>query len=62
MITEKDCATYYANQFFASKKLIAKKLIGVPSHNKGFCNIGAEAIPISSGSLFGFGSGRSFSI
>jgi hypothetical protein len=30
--------------------------------NIGFCNIGAEAIPISIGSLFGFGSGRSFSI
>jgi hypothetical protein len=28
----------------------------------GFCNIGAEAIPISIGSLLGFGSGRSFSI
>jgi hypothetical protein len=26
------------------------------------CNIGAEAIPIGSGSLFGFSSGRSFSI
>jgi hypothetical protein len=32
------------------------------THNKGFCNIGAEAIPISIGSLFGFGSGRSFSM
>jgi hypothetical protein len=30
--------------------------------NIGFCNIGAEAIPISIGSLLGFGSGRSFSI
>jgi hypothetical protein len=30
--------------------------------NSGFCNIGAEAIPISIGSLFGCGSGRSFSI
>jgi hypothetical protein len=28
----------------------------------GFCNIGAEAIPMGSGSLLGFGSGRSFSI
>ena len=28
----------------------------------GFCNIGAEAIPISIGSLLGCGSGRSFSI
>jgi hypothetical protein len=28
----------------------------------GFCNIGAEAIPISIGSLFGFSSGRSFSM
>jgi hypothetical protein len=27
--------------------------------NTGFCNIGAEAIPISIGSLLGFGSGRS---
>jgi hypothetical protein len=26
----------------------------------GFCNIGAEAIPISIGSLLGIGSGRSF--
>ena len=32
------------------------------STNKGFCNIGAEAIPISIGSLLGCGSGRSFSI
>jgi hypothetical protein len=32
------------------------------AHNIGFCNIGAEAIPISIGSLFGFGSGRSFSM
>jgi hypothetical protein len=31
-------------------------------HNIGFCNIGAAAIPISIGSLLGFGSGRSFSI
>jgi hypothetical protein len=33
-----------------------------PATNSGFCNIGAEAIPFSSGSLLGFGSGRSFSI
>jgi hypothetical protein len=33
-----------------------------PAANIGFCNIGAEAIPISIGSLLGFGSGRSFSI
>jgi hypothetical protein len=32
------------------------------AYNSGFCNIGAEAIPISIGSLFGFGSGRSFSM
>jgi hypothetical protein len=30
--------------------------------NIGFCNIGAEAMSISIGSLLGFGSGRSFSI
>jgi hypothetical protein len=42
--------------------LIAKKSIGVASYNMGFCNIGAEAIHMSSGSLLGFGSGRSFSI
>jgi hypothetical protein len=30
--------------------------------NSGFCNIGAEAIHISIGSLLGFGSGRSFSM
>jgi hypothetical protein len=30
------------------------------TYNTGFCNIGAEAIHISSGSLLGFGSGRSF--
>jgi hypothetical protein len=28
----------------------------------GFCNIGAEAIPMGIGSLLGCGSGRSFSI
>jgi hypothetical protein len=60
MTTENDCATYIANQFFASKNLIDKKLIGVASYNMGFCNIGAEAIHISIGSLLGFGSGRSF--
>jgi hypothetical protein len=32
------------------------------SHNIGFCNIGAEAIPISISLLFGCGSGGSFSI
>jgi hypothetical protein len=32
------------------------------SYNIGFCNIGAEAIPISIGKLLGCGSGRSFSI
>jgi hypothetical protein len=30
--------------------------------NMGFCNIGAEAISMGIGSLFGCGSGRSFSI
>jgi hypothetical protein len=30
--------------------------------NSGFCNIGAAAIHISSGSLFGFSSGRSIPI
>jgi hypothetical protein len=45
-------------------KLINGKIDGedAQAHNSGFCNIGAEAIPISSGSLLGFGSGRSFSI
>jgi hypothetical protein len=36
--------------------------VDAQADNSGFCNIGAEAIPISIGSLFGFGSGRSFSI
>jgi hypothetical protein len=39
-----------------------QKLTNKTAHNTGFCNIGAEAIPISSGSLLGFGSGRSFSM
>jgi hypothetical protein len=38
------------------------KLLTKTAHNSGFCNIGAEAIPISNSSLLGFGSGRSFSI
>jgi hypothetical protein len=62
MITEIDCATYYANQFFASKNLFDKKLIDVTSHNTAFCTSVAEGSPMSSGSLLGFGSGRSFSI
>jgi hypothetical protein len=36
--------------------------VRMPAGNMGFCNIGAEAIPISIGSLLGFGSGRSFSM
>jgi hypothetical protein len=36
--------------------------IDAQADNSGFCNIGAEAIHMSSGSLFGIGSGRSFSI
>jgi hypothetical protein len=36
--------------------------VDAQADNSGFCNIGAEAIPISIGSLLGCGSGRSFSI
>jgi hypothetical protein len=36
--------------------------IDAQADNSGFCNIGAEAIPIISGSLLGFSSGRSFSM
>jgi hypothetical protein len=57
MITENDCATYYVNQFFASKNLFDKKLIDVTSHNSAFCASVAERIPMGSGSLLGFGSG-----
>jgi hypothetical protein len=44
--------------------MIEKKIDNVDAQadNSGFCNIGAEAIPISSSSLLGCGSGRSFSI
>jgi hypothetical protein len=57
MITEIDYATYYANQFFASKNLFDKKLIGVASYNSAFCASVAERSPMNSGSLLGFGSG-----
>jgi hypothetical protein len=45
-------------------KMIETKIDNVDAQadNSGFCNIGAEAIPISIGSLLGCGSGRSFSI
>jgi hypothetical protein len=48
---------------FCTLKLINEKIGGedAQAHNSGFCNIGAEAIPIGIGSLLGFGSGRSFS-
>jgi hypothetical protein len=36
--------------------------VDAQADNSGFCNIGAEAIHMSSGSLLGFGSGRSFSM
>jgi hypothetical protein len=42
-------------------KRIEERLNGTAG-NSGFCNIGAEAIHISIGSLLGCGSGRSFSI
>jgi hypothetical protein len=49
---------------FCTLKLINEKIGGedAQAHNSGFCNIGAEAIHISIGSLLGFSSGRSFSI
>jgi hypothetical protein len=45
-------------------KMIETKIDNVDAQadNSGFCNIGAEAIPISISSLLGFSSGRSFSM